>query len=125
MARKVYRGFTGSQANEPRPWRQNEASRKCRNYDPILGAETSRTFERSLCDVTSCRKSAVNRKSVRRILYDKKVSKTLSSKFNLLTFPLSAEASKHPLHVYLQVQQWLWNDLDTTEWGWLMKDGTE
>ncbi|GBO21578.1 hypothetical protein AVEN_47908-1 [Araneus ventricosus] len=69
--------------------------------------------------------SAVNRKSVRRILYDKKVSKTLSSKFNLLTFPLSAEASKHPLHVYLQVQQWLWNDLDTTEWGWLMKDGTE
>ncbi|GBO12241.1 hypothetical protein AVEN_44663-1 [Araneus ventricosus] len=54
----------------------------------------------------------------------RKVTKTLSSKFNLAALPTtSAAASQHSLRVYLQVQQWLVNNLDPTEWGWFMKDG--
>ncbi|GBM12450.1 hypothetical protein AVEN_55288-1 [Araneus ventricosus] len=64
------------------------------------------------------------RNGLRYIRYNKEVTKTLSLKFNLATLPPTSEtASQHSLRVYLQVQQWLRNNLDPTEWGWFMKDG--
>ncbi|GBM11004.1 hypothetical protein AVEN_1339-1 [Araneus ventricosus] len=56
------------------------------------------------------------------IRYNKEVTKTLSSKFNLATLPLtSAAASQHSFRVYFQVQQWLGSNLDPAEWRWFMK----
>ncbi|KAK3927182.1 Protein asteroid-like protein 1 [Frankliniella fusca] len=38
--------------------------------------------------------------------------------------PTSAAAQQHSFRVYLQVQQWLGNDLDPTAWGWRAENGT-
>ncbi|KAK3929008.1 putative cytosol aminopeptidase [Frankliniella fusca] len=44
---------------------------------------------------------------------------------NLATLPpTSAAAEQHSYRVYLQVQQWLGNDLDPTAWGWRAENGT-
>ena len=37
--------------------------------------------------------------------------------------PTSAAAYEHSLRVYHQVQAWLEQDLDPTEWGWKIKEG--
>ena len=37
--------------------------------------------------------------------------------------PTSAAAYEHSLRVYYQVQAWLEQDLDPTEWGWNIKEG--
>ncbi|GBM91945.1 hypothetical protein AVEN_232606-1 [Araneus ventricosus] len=66
--KEFYRGFNESQAIEPRLWRQNEASRKRWNYDPV--STRSVNTVNILCDVTSCRKkykyqATLNDRSVR------------------------------------------------------------
>ena len=45
--------------------------------------------------------------------------KSNSDSFNLAVLPPTSGAAKqHILRTYLQVQQWLGNELDPTDWGW-------
>ena len=45
--------------------------------------------------------------------------KSVKDSFNLATLPpTSAAAKQHILRTYLQVQQWIGNELETTDWGW-------
>ncbi|KAK3928234.1 Fat-like cadherin-related tumor suppressor-like protein [Frankliniella fusca] len=47
------------------------------------------------------------------------------TKVDLSTLPPTcAAAAQHCFRVYLQVQQWMGNDLDPTAWGWRAADGT-
>ena len=69
-------------------------------------------------------KNNVSLDELRYNLYNKTVARKLSSSFNLATLPpTSAAASQHCLRVYLQVQQWLGNNLEPTEWGWHSREG--
>ena len=46
----------------------------------------------------------------------------LRSNFDLAKLPPTSEAAhEHLFRVYLQVQAWLGNKLDATEWGWKME----
>ena len=45
--------------------------------------------------------------------------KSVKDSFNLATLPpTSAAAKQHILRTYLQVQQWIVNELEPTDWGW-------
>ena len=45
--------------------------------------------------------------------------KSVKDSFNLATLPpTSAAAKQHILRTYLQVQQWIGNELEPTDWGW-------
>ena len=45
--------------------------------------------------------------------------KYVKDSFNLATLPpTSAAAKQHILRTYLQVQQWIGNELEPTDWGW-------
>ena len=45
--------------------------------------------------------------------------KSVKDSFNLATLPpTSAAAKQHILRNYLQVQQWIGNELEPTDWGW-------
>jgi len=88
--------------------------------DPQMDTEIGKVFLKHLFGG----KQTNSLDDLRYIRYNKEVTKTLSSKFNLATLPpTSAAASQHSFRVYLQVQQWLGNNLDPTEWGWFMKEG--
>lgn len=57
--------------------------------------------------------------------YTKAISiQSVSSTFNLATLPpTSVAAQQHSLRTYLQVQQWLENDLPPIEYGWKLAHG--
>ena len=45
--------------------------------------------------------------------------KSVKDSFNLATLPpTSAAAKQHILRTYLQVQKWIGNELEPTDWGW-------
>ncbi|GBN86356.1 hypothetical protein AVEN_127317-1 [Araneus ventricosus] len=92
--------------------------------DKVSENRTSRRAEDSAFDFQNHCLFCVEEASddLRYIRYNKEVTKTLSSKFNLETLTIAA-TSQHSLHVYIQVQQWLGNNLDPTEWGRFLKDG--
>ena len=49
--------------------------------------------------------------------------KSVGAKFTLASLPpTSAAARQHSLRTFLQVQQWLGNELSPTEWGWKIQD---
>ncbi|GBO46041.1 hypothetical protein AVEN_72608-1 [Araneus ventricosus] len=93
--------------------------------DKVPENRTSRRAEDSAFDFQNHCLFCVEEASdgLRYIRYNKEVTKTLSSKFNLETLPLTIAATSPHSFVYLQVQQWLGNNLDPTEWGPFMKDG--
>ena len=62
--------------------------------------------------------------SFRYFSYKRSIGKqSESSTFDLATLPpTSAAAKQHFLRTYLQVQEWLGNSLQPTNWGWQMKN---
>jgi len=52
----------------------------------------------------------------------KSVSKNKPVKLNLLP-PTADAAEMHLLRVYYQVQKWLGNKLNPTDWGWILREG--
>lgn len=57
-------------------------------------------------------------------LHKKVARQKVSASFDLASLPPTSEASSlHFLRVYLQVQQWLGNQLPPTEWGWCLLQG--
>ncbi len=63
---------------------------------------------------------------LRYFMYNRTVAKkTLSTSFKLASLPpTSAAGEQHSYRVYLQVQEWLGNRLNLTEWGWSMTRGS-
>ncbi|XP_052119625.1 uncharacterized protein LOC127748790 [Frankliniella occidentalis] len=60
---------------------------------------------------------------LREVLYRERTEKTKLP--DLSTLPCTSDAAaQHCYRVYLQVQQWLGNDLDPTAWGWRAENGT-
>lgn len=70
-------------------------------------------------------KGTLNLDKARHPLYLSTVGKQkVSSTFNLAVLPpTSAALRQHSLRVYLQVEQWRFNGLLPTEWGWKLSDG--
>lgn len=63
---------------------------------------------------------------LRYFMYNRIVAnKKLDTSFHLASLPpTSAAAEQHSYRVYFQIQEWLGNSFDPTEWGWCMKSGS-
>lgn len=61
--------------------------------------------------------NSISLNKLRFLLYKKKCLKSTTFKLESLP-PTIAAAKEHIFRVYLQVQQWLGNELSATDWGW-------
>lgn len=66
------------------------------------------------CDLND--KNTISLNSYRHKLF---VQATFKMNHNLATLPPTEDATaQHSLRTYFQVQRWLINDIEPTEWGW-------